>query len=43
MTKKIQYEEELARTYNDAQKTQLREQWGLWSKQFKGARPALQA
>lgn len=39
---KDQYEEELARTYNDAQKTQLREQWQLWAKQFKGARPALQ-
>ena len=39
---KDQYEEELVRTYNDAQKTQLREQWGLWAKQFKGSRPALQ-
>jgi len=39
---KDQYEEELARTFNDTQKTQLREQWGLWAKQFKGSRPALQ-
>jgi hypothetical protein len=39
---KDQYEDELARTFNDTQKTQLREQWGLWAKQFKGSRPALQ-
>jgi hypothetical protein len=39
---KDSYEEELAATFNDTQKTQLREQWGLWSKQFKGSRPALQ-
>jgi hypothetical protein len=36
------YEDELAATFNDAQKTQLKEQWELWAKQFKGARPALQ-
>lgn len=36
------YEEELAQTFSDSQKTKLREQWTLWSKQFKGTRPALQ-
>jgi hypothetical protein len=36
------YEEELAQTFSDSQKTKLREQWTLWGKQFKGARPALQ-
>jgi hypothetical protein len=36
------YEEELAQTYSDNQKTKLREQWTLWAKQFKGTRPALQ-
>lgn len=40
---KDSYEAELAITYNDAQKTQLKLQWDTWSKQFKGARPALQA
>jgi hypothetical protein len=40
---KDSYEEELASTYNDAQKTQLKLQWDTWSSQFKGARPALQA
>ena len=40
---KDSYESELASTYNDAQKTQLKTQWDTWSKQFKGARPALQA
>lgn len=37
------YEAELATTYSDAQKTQLKLQWDTWSRQFKGARPALQA
>jgi len=36
------YEEELAVTYSDNQKTKLKEQWTLWTKQFKGTRPALQ-
>jgi hypothetical protein len=36
------YEEELAVTYSDSQKTKLKEQWTLWTKQFKGTRPALQ-
>jgi hypothetical protein len=36
------YEEELASTYSDMAKTQLKEQWDTWSKQFKGARPMLQ-
>ena len=36
------YEEELAQTFNDSQKTQLKEQWDTWSRQFKGARPVLQ-
>jgi hypothetical protein len=36
------YEEELAVTFSDIQKTQLKNQWDLWSKQFKGSRPALQ-
>jgi hypothetical protein len=40
---KDSYESELATTYNDAQKIQLKTQWDTWSKQFKGARPALQA
>jgi len=40
---KDSYEEELANTYNDAQKTQLKTMWDTWSKQFKGARPVLQA
>lgn len=40
---KDSYEEELANTYNDAQKTQLKLQWDTWAGQFKGARPALQA
>jgi len=40
---KDSYEEELASTYNDAQKTQLKLQWDTWAGQFKGARPALQA
>lgn len=39
---KDQYEEELAATYSDIQKTQLKNQWELWSRQFKGSRPALQ-
>ena len=37
------YEAELSSTYNDAQKTQLKLQWDTWAKQFKGARPSLQA
>ena len=37
------YEEELANTYGDDAKVRLREQWQTWAKQFKGARPALQA
>jgi hypothetical protein len=36
------YESELAATYNDAAKRQLREQWGRWKQQFLGARPMLQ-
>ena len=40
---KDSYEAELASTYNDAQKTQLKLQWDTWATQFKGARPALQA
>lgn len=36
------YEEELATTFNDSQKTQLKEQWDIWSRQFKGTRPILQ-
>ena len=36
------YEEELAQTFSDSQKAKLKEQWTLWGKQFKGARPALQ-
>lgn len=39
---KDQYEEELAATYSDIQKTQLKNQWELWARQFKGSRPALQ-
>jgi len=37
------YEDELANTYGDDAKVKLREQWQTWAKQFKGARPALQA
>ena len=37
------YEEELANTFSDAQKTQLKTMWDGWSTQFKGARPVLQA
>ena len=40
---KDSYDAELASTYNDAQKTQLKLQWDTWATQFKGARPALQA
>jgi hypothetical protein len=36
------YEEELVQTFNDSQKTKLKEQWDTWSRQFKGARPVLQ-
>lgn len=36
------YEEELAQTFSDSQKTQLKEQWDTWARQFKGARPVLQ-
>jgi hypothetical protein len=36
------YEEELSTTFNDSQKTQLKEQWDIWSRQFKGTRPILQ-
>lgn len=36
------YEEELAQTFSDSQKTKLKEQWDIWSRQFKGARPVLQ-
>ena len=40
---KDSYEEELAGTFGDAQKTQLKNMWDAWSTQFKGARPVLQA
>jgi len=40
---KDSYEAELASTFNDAQKTQLKTMWDSWSTQFKGARPMLQA
>jgi hypothetical protein len=40
---KDSYEEELASTFNDAQKTQLKTMWDSWATQFKGARPMLQA
>jgi hypothetical protein len=36
------YEAELANTYNDFQKRQLKEQWSRWSEEFKKARPLLQ-
>lgn len=36
------YEEELAATFSDVQKTQLKEQWSVWTRQFKGSRPVLQ-
>ena len=36
------YEEELASTYNDYEKKNLREQWGQWSKEFKAVRPLMQ-
>lgn len=36
------YEEELTQTYSDSQKTRLKEQWDVWARQFKGARPVLQ-
>lgn len=35
------YEAQLATTYNDAAKKRLREQWQLWSDQYKGIRPLL--
>ena len=37
-----QYEAELANTYNDYAKRQLKEQWSRWSNSFKKARPNLQ-
>lgn len=40
---KDSYEEELANTFGDVQKTQLKTMWDTWSTQFKGARPVLQA
>jgi hypothetical protein len=40
---KDSYEAELASTFSDAQKTQLKNMWDTWSRQFKGARPILQA
>jgi hypothetical protein len=40
---KDSYEAELASTFNDAQKTQLKTMWDSWATQFKGARPMLQA
>jgi hypothetical protein len=40
---KDSYEAELASTFSDAQKTQLKTMWDTWSTQFKGARPVLQA
>jgi hypothetical protein len=36
------YEDELAVTFNDVQKTRLKEQWDVWARQFKGSSPALQ-
>lgn len=36
------YEAELASTYNDYEKKNLREQWGQWSKEFKAVRPLMQ-
>jgi hypothetical protein len=36
------YEEELATTFNDSQKSRLKEQWDVWARQFKGSRPILQ-
>jgi len=36
------YEAELANTYNDFAKRQLKEQWSSWSESFKKARPNLQ-
>ena len=36
------YEEELATTFSDSQKTRLKEQWDVWARQFKGSRPILQ-
>jgi hypothetical protein len=36
------YEAELANTYNDFAKRQLKEQWSNWSESFKKARPNLQ-
>ena len=36
------YEEELALTFSDAQKSKLKDQWDIWSRQFKGTRPILQ-
>jgi hypothetical protein len=40
---KDSYEAELANTFSDTQKTQLKTMWDAWSTQFKGARPVLQA
>jgi hypothetical protein len=37
-----QYEAELANTYNDFAKRQLKDQWSRWSDAFKKARPKLQ-
>ena len=37
-----QYEAELANTYNDYAKRQLKEQWSRWAESFKKARPNLQ-
>ena len=36
------FEQELANTYSDFQKRQLKAQWDNWASQFKGARPLLQ-
>jgi FKBP-type peptidyl-prolyl cis-trans isomerase (trigger factor) len=36
------FEAELANTYSDYQKRQLKAQWDNWASQFKGARPLLQ-
>ena len=36
------YEEELANTYSDSAKIQLKDQWETWAKQFRAARPLLQ-
>lgn len=36
------YENQLANTFSDAAKTELRKRWQLWSDQYKGTKPLLQ-